>query len=49
MADPHSIPNSPTDQEMTAHERDYSRFTAMFKWGAIISAIIAFSVILIIY
>ena len=49
MAQQHSIPNSPTKHEMTDHLRDYSRFTKLFKWGAIIGAIIAFTVILIIY
>ena len=34
--------------DMEAHVRDYSRFTAMFKWGAILSFIIAIIVILLI-
>ena len=32
----------------TAHVRDYSLFTKMFKWGAVISFITAMLVILII-
>ena len=48
MAEPQSIPNSPTPHEMTDHVRDYSRFTTMFKWGAIISAIIGLAVLLFI-
>ena len=34
--------------EMKAHERDYSKFVAMLKWGTIISAIVAFLVVIII-
>lgn len=48
MAEQSSIANSPTQHEMTEHVRDYGRFTTMFKWGAIIGAIIGLAVILII-
>jgi hypothetical protein len=34
--------------ELGRHARDYSRFIAMFKWGAIISFIIAIAVMMII-
>ena len=48
MAEQSSIPDSPTHHEMIEHVRDYGRFTTMFKWGAIICAIIGLAVILII-
>ncbi|MES2001975.1 MAG: hypothetical protein V4444_06670 [Pseudomonadota bacterium] len=48
MAEQSSIPNSPTQHEMTEHVRDYGRFTTIFKWSAIIGAIIGLAVILII-
>ena len=35
-------------QEMKAHAGTYSLFTGMMKWGTIISAILAFIVVLII-
>ena len=34
--------------DMKAHERDYSKFTAMIKWGTIISFILGAIVVLII-
>ncbi|GAA4720495.1 hypothetical protein H9L13_09280 [Sphingomonas lutea] len=34
--------------EMVPHVRDYSWFTAMFKWGAVISFVIAAIVVVII-
>ena len=48
MAEQQSIPNSPTQHEMTEHVRDYSRFTTMFKWSAIVGAIIGLAVLVII-
>ena len=36
------------EPEMVPHVRDYSKFTAMFKWGAVASFIIAAIVVLII-
>ncbi|MEO7865578.1 MAG: hypothetical protein ABIR63_06935 [Sphingomicrobium sp.] len=48
MAKQQSIPDSPTAHEMSHHVRDYSRFTTMFKWGAIICALIGLAVLLII-
>ena len=35
--------------DLTAHERTYSGFIGLFKWGAIAAFIIAFIVILLIY
>jgi hypothetical protein len=35
-------------QDMTAHVRDYSGFTRMFKWGAILAFLLGFVVVLII-
>lgn len=32
--------SSPPQSDLKAHARDYSRFIAMFKWGAIISAVV---------
>ena len=34
--------------DIQAHVRDYSRFTGMLKWGAILSFIIAMIVVVII-
>ncbi|QIK79611.1 aa3-type cytochrome c oxidase subunit IV [Sphingomonas piscis] len=34
--------------DMEAHVRDYSKFTAMLKWGAIISAVIGFIVVFLV-
>lgn len=42
-----SLANPPT-QEVANHVRDYSRFLVLLKWGAIISLILAFIVMLII-
>jgi hypothetical protein len=38
--------SSPT--EMKAHERDYSKFIAMIKWGTIVSFVTGAVVVLII-
>ena len=48
MAEEEPILTSPPTQEMAHHVRDYARFTAMFKWGAIIAAIVGYIVMLII-
>ena len=34
--------------EFVAHERDYSRFTGMVKWGTIAAAIVTLIVVLMI-
>jgi len=39
MAEQEPILTDPPTQEMGIHVRDYSRFTNMMKWGAIISFI----------
>ncbi|MFP5329018.1 MAG: hypothetical protein ACLGHC_02620 [Alphaproteobacteria bacterium] len=38
----------PGSPEVAHHVRDYTRFTKLLKWGAIVSLITAFIVILII-
>ena len=48
MADEESILVNPPTQDVAVHVRDYTRFTKMFKWGAIICLIIGFIVLLII-
>jgi len=47
MAVDHSTTESHSG-DIEAHVRDYSRFTGLFKWGAIISFIIAMLVLVII-
>jgi hypothetical protein len=37
----------PPTQDVAVHVRDYTRFTKLLKWGAIISLAIAFLVLLI--
>ena len=46
--DEETILTSPPTQEVARHVDDYSRFTAILKWGAIICLIIAFFVLMII-
>ena len=36
------------DPEVNTHVRDYSRFVQLLKWGAILSLVIAFIVLLLI-
>jgi hypothetical protein len=36
-------------KDMKAHLGSYERFISMMKWGAVISVLVGFSVILIIY
>ena len=45
MAKTQSVPNEPTPHEMTAHNRDYEHFLTIFKWGAILSFITGFIVV----
>ena len=40
MADDESILASPPTQEMAHHVADYTRFTQLFKYGAIVCLII---------
>ena len=46
--DEEPILTSPPTQEVARHVEDYSRFTTLLKWGAIICLIIAFLVLMII-
>lgn len=48
MAEEEPILTNPPTQEVARHIRDYSRFTTLLKWSAIVSLIIAFLVVLII-
>lgn len=41
MASDKTLPSEPTVHEMGEHVRDYEMFVTMFKWGAIISFVIA--------
>ena len=47
MAEEESILVSPPTQDMAVHVRDYTRFTKLFKYGAIICFIVGFVVLLI--
>jgi hypothetical protein len=47
MAEEESILVSPPTQEMAVHVRDYTRFTKLLKYGAIICLIIGFIVLVI--
>ena len=47
MAEDESILTSPPTQEMAVHVRDYTRFTRLLKYGAIICLIIGFIVLVI--
>jgi purine-cytosine permease-like protein len=48
MAEQEPVLSSPPTQDAAAHVADYSRFTKMVKWGAILAAIAAALVLLII-
>lgn len=48
MAEEEPLLTNPPTQEVAQHVRDYERFTRLLKWGAIVSLITAFVVILII-
>jgi hypothetical protein len=37
-----------TEMDYPAHERNYSGFIALFKWGAVASALITLAVVLMI-
>ena len=47
MAEEEPLLASPPTQDVATHVRDYTRFLKMLKWGAIISLILAFVVILL--
>jgi hypothetical protein len=44
-ADNESILTSPPTQDVAVHVRDYTRFTKMFKWGALVCFIIGLIVL----
>lgn len=46
MSEKEPILTNPASHEMTAHVRDYSRFTGMMKWGAIATALVGAIVVL---
>jgi hypothetical protein len=46
--DEEPILTHPGSQQMARHVRDYSKFTALFKWGAITSFVVAILVLFII-
>lgn len=48
MAEEEPVLANPPTQEMAWHVRDYAGFVKMFKWGAIVSFVIAMLVIWII-
>ena len=45
MANDSTLPTEPTAHEMGHHVRDYGLFVALFKWGAILSFLTAFIVV----
>ena len=47
MAEEESILVSPPTQDVAVHVRDYTRFTQLLKWGALICLVIGFVVLLI--
>ena len=47
MAEEDSILVSPPTQDVAVHVRDYTRFTKLLKYGAIVCLIIGFVVLLI--
>lgn len=48
MAEEEPLLTDPPTQDVAAHVRDYEGFVKLFKWGAIVSLVIAFLVLLII-
>ncbi len=48
MAEEEPILTHPPTPEVAKHVRDYERFILLLKWGAIVSLITAFIVLLII-
>ena len=46
--DEEPILTSPPTQEVARHVADYSRFTALLKWGAVVCLIVAFFVLFLI-
>ena len=48
MAEEEPILTDPPTPEVARHVHDYSRFTQLLKWSALVSLVIAFLVLLII-
>lgn len=48
MAEEEPILANPPTQEVARHVRDYSHFTRILKWSAIVSVVVAFLVLFII-
>jgi hypothetical protein len=48
MAEEEPLLASPPTQDVAVHVRDYTRFTKMLKWAALICFVIAFFVLMII-
>lgn len=48
MAEEESLLASPPTQDVAVHVRDYTRFTKLFKWGAIVCGLIGLLVLIII-
>lgn len=48
MAEDEPFLTHPSTPEVARHVQDYSLFTLLFKWGAIVSVIVAFVVLMII-
>lgn len=48
MAHEEPLLDDPPTQDVALHVRDYSRFTQMLKWGAILSFLTAMVVMIII-
>jgi hypothetical protein len=47
MAEDESILTNPPTQDVAIHVRDYTRFTKLLKYGALICLVLAFFVLLI--
>lgn len=46
MAEEEPILTNPPTPEVARHVRDYSNFTRLLKWGALVSLVTAFTVII---
>jgi hypothetical protein len=47
MAEEESLLLSPPTQDVAVHVHDYTRFTKLMKWGAVVCFIVGFIVLLI--
>jgi hypothetical protein len=48
MAEEEPLLASPPTHDMAVHVHNYSRFTTLFKWGAVVCFIVAMLVLMII-